>query len=109
MQLKNYLMSEKKWRLIVAELKRIFWVDWGAVQELLRKRCGHCIEYCDALHNCTDRCTLRDDRLCGNGYGDYDILVNICHKNILRNKRKALRIAERIYKAVLLDDPRGGE
>jgi hypothetical protein len=109
MQLKNYLMSEEKWRLIVAELKKER-SRWKKVDKLLGKACGHCKEHDNKCKNCS----LEDVLLCDHliwpieAEKGYHFLVRMasCLYSTPRNKRKALRIAKRIYQAVLLDDPR---
>jgi hypothetical protein len=114
----NYNKSVNKWKPIAELLNKKGRVDWDKVYELLKKPCGHCIEYRGfisieltpyvAAEGC-DACSLIAASLCGgevNGYGDYDILEAMACGDLPRNKRKAKAIANRIYAAILKDNPK---
>lgn len=103
MKLDNFLMSQKKWEEIVAELERNR-TNWKRLKDLVDNPCGHCEEY----YNECDDCTLDVEDICGDLHGDnnFFVLDDMVCEDIPRNKRKALSISRRILNAVLKDDPR---
>lgn len=111
MQRINWEMSRDKWKPIVALLEKPGRVDWGELYVLLNQDCGHCKEYDQDCHKCSLYNFSSMNKLCSGVLSDCDefmILEMITCGEIPRNKRRALSIARRIYKAILKDEP-GGE
>jgi hypothetical protein len=108
MQYKNWKLSDGKWNPetgVLSELNKPGRIDWERVKELLGQFCGHCVEY-----GCNE-CSLSDISLCGY-YPPRGVRLDGCRKlshmacrTSPRNKRKARRIANRIYNQILKDKP----
>jgi hypothetical protein len=118
MKLENWQMSYDKWNPatgVLSELNKPGKIDWGRVRNLLDKDCGHCEECSPDCQQraINERCTLKGvNNRCGGGRGradHYFTLEKMAGGYIPRNKRKARRIATRIFKQILKDDPRRGE
>jgi hypothetical protein len=113
MKPENYTLSYDKWNPetgILAELNKPGRIDWGRVGAILNTRCGHCKECIPEWgerQECA-ACTLYDKNLCGHmGSGAFNIINHMAKDIIPRNKRKARRIGNRIYKQILKDKPEG--
>jgi hypothetical protein len=107
MKPENYKMSYDKWNDktgIVAEFRKPGRVDWGRVRALLSLQCGHCVEHKYAC----GKCSLYKPGVClyasEHKIAGYHTLSRGYTKRP-RNKRIGRRIAERIFKAILKDDP----
>jgi hypothetical protein len=109
MKRENYDLSYKKWNDkdgIVAEFQKPGRVDWGKVKELIELKCGHCMD-----SRCR-YCSLFQPGLCHgkseNKIKGYFTLKDMAYgcSEAPRNKRTGRRIAERIFKAILKDEPK---
>jgi hypothetical protein len=111
MKLENWIMSRDKWEPIHAEFEKPSRVNWEKVEELLDKQCGHCMEHGEFLiyEEACDKCTLRNPLMCGfyEENSSFNMLIEIVSGYRPRNKRKARRIVNRIYKQILKDKPEG--
>lgn len=107
MQRINWEMSRDKWVPIVALLEKPGGVDWERLDELLSRGCGHCTEYGSCEHGCTlNAPNLCDFAILKKNESGFYILRRMCSDELPRNKRRALSIARRIYKAILKDEPK---
>lgn len=109
MEPENYDLSFTKWNPdtgIVAEFRKPGRVDWEKVRELMDLMCGHCEE----SDNGCGICPLYAPGLCRSESEDnfkgYFTLLYMAYGSLPRNKRTGRRIAKRIFKAILKDDPR---
>jgi hypothetical protein len=105
----NFTLSYDKWNPdtgVLSELNKEGRIDWGRVESLLVKVCGHCLEYRGGARTTCKDCTLNDTMMCGTfGNGEYKTLVKMAddYFHIPRNKRKARAIANRIFNQILKD------
>jgi hypothetical protein len=106
MKQENFDMSEEKWRALKELFDKPGRVDWENVDAILEGACGHCKEYAHTFGGggC-GTCPLYIPDICYNPTG-YFTLRDMVDYFTKRNKRKAKRIVNRIYKAILKDDPR---